>query len=235
MKPHTFLSLPILAMAMTATSQAAIVLATDFTGVDRTTTPTATNITWSPQLNLTIDTPDLTIISEYGTGSPAIRTDNNANRIGVNYNVETGGGRSWSTFFTITTTTVLDLTSFNVAYHAISGGGDDQVSATKNGDFTFTLYSGAGTGGAQLFTETKDNLAETSPALGAVADYDLSGLSNLSAGTYTIKLQVEAGSEALGNNWAMDNIELNADAVPEPSSTALLGLGGIALILRRRK
>jgi hypothetical protein len=38
------------------------------------------------------------------------------------------------------------------------------------------------------------------------------------------------GSENLG----YDNIALNA-AVPEPSSTALLGLGGLALILRRRK
>jgi hypothetical protein len=32
-----------------------------------------------------------------------------------------------------------------------------------------------------------------------------------------------------------DNISLTAVAVPEPSTTALLGLGGLALILRRRK
>ncbi len=36
-----------------------------------------------------------------------------------------------------------------------------------------------------------------------------------------------------GNQVGIDNISL--DAVPEPTTTALLGLGGLALILRRRK
>ncbi len=34
---------------------------------------------------------------------------------------------------------------------------------------------------------------------------------------------------------SFDDITVSADVVPEPSSTALLGLGGLALILRRRK
>ncbi|NWK55067.1 PEP-CTERM sorting domain-containing protein [Verrucomicrobiaceae bacterium N1E253] len=38
-----------------------------------------------------------------------------------------------------------------------------------------------------------------------------------------------------GNDYRIDNIAVSYTAVPEPSSTALLGLGGIALILRRRK
>ena len=43
-----------------------------------------------------------------------------------------------------------------------------------------------------------------------------------------------AGADNGDNNFAtVDNVNLTA--VPEPTSTALLGLGGLALILRRRK
>ena len=38
-----------------------------------------------------------------------------------------------------------------------------------------------------------------------------------------------------GTQIRFDNVRLDATPVPEPSSAALLGLGGIALILRRRK
>jgi hypothetical protein len=45
-----------------------------------------------------------------------------------------------------------------------------------------------------------------------------------------IELVTSAGVQTL---W--DNVRLDAETVPEPSTTALLGLGGLALILRRRK
>jgi hypothetical protein len=36
-------------------------------------------------------------------------------------------------------------------------------------------------------------------------------------------------------SYDADSVNLNITSVPEPSSTALLGLGGLALIFRRRK
>lgn len=52
-------------------------------------------------------------------------------------------------------------------------------------------------------------------------------------------LYVSSGSTPAGSNpqrWRMDNLDfgIDVDPIPEPSSTALLGLGGLALILRRR-
>ena len=44
------------------------------------------------------------------------------------------------------------------------------------------------------------------------------------------------GSTTTGNKWGLTELAIDGTAaVPEPSSTALLGLGGLALILRRRK
>jgi len=90
----------------------------------------------------------------------------------------------------------------------------------------------------------------------AVADFATGSLLNLSfdgaavAGTWTI-LELEnqditdnglalASSAAAGWSFNIDNSGTNglltaSYAVPEPSSTALLGLSGFALILRRRK
>ncbi|WP_227021327.1 PEP-CTERM sorting domain-containing protein [Oceaniferula marina] len=47
------------------------------------------------------------------------------------------------------------------------------------------------------------------------------------------QIQLSSANSPDGNHVFVDNIGLTA--VPEPSSAALLGLGGLALILRRRK
>lgn len=44
------------------------------------------------------------------------------------------------------------------------------------------------------------------------------------------------GTPTVGDKWGLTEISIDGvAAVPEPSSTALLGLGGLALLLRRRK
>jgi len=43
------------------------------------------------------------------------------------------------------------------------------------------------------------------------------------------------GGTASWHQTAVDDVALNITAVPEPSTAVLLGLGGLALILRRRK
>lgn len=43
------------------------------------------------------------------------------------------------------------------------------------------------------------------------------------------------GDETAGDKWGLTELSIEGTAVPEPSSAALLGLGGLALILRRRK
>jgi hypothetical protein len=60
------------------------------------------------------------------------------------------------------------------------------------------------------------------------------GMATAYAGT--VLLRIEEHSDNVGGNYdqAIDSISFT-QTVPEPSSVALLGLGGLALILRRRK
>ena len=62
--------------------------------------------------------------------------------------------------------------------------------------------------------------------------------SSVDAGAVGKKLFIGTGSSAsntpTGSWMHMDNVYLEVSSVPEPSSAALIGLGGIALMLRRR-
>jgi len=55
-----------------------------------------------------------------------------------------------------------------------------------------------------------------------------------SAGTQADSIRI-VDKKSEDNAFTLTEIRVNTTAVPEPSSTALLGLGGLALILRRRK
>lgn len=82
--------------------------------------------------------------------------------------------------------------------------------------------------------------------LQAITGTDLVGNLNTNNTTYSDSYTVQAGDAWIGSTVGVglltsasypevDNITLSVTAVPEPSSAALLGLGGLALILRRRK
>ncbi len=66
-------------------------------------------------------------------------------------------------------------------------------------------------------------------------------LAGRSPGSYEVQMYLEAtsdsgaGTKVHDNNGSYYTATFTVTAVPEPSSAALLGLGGLALILRRRK
>ena len=55
---------------------------------------------------------------------------------------------------------------------------------------------------------------------------------NLGAGSYTFQIASDSSLDARGVQ--LDNILVTSSAVPEPASLGLLGLGGLALLRRRR-
>ena len=79
-------------------------------------------------------------------------------------------------------------------------------------------------------SDTEVTIADTSSMKTAAFALDTTSTSYLGG-------EAVPANAALGSNWDQ-HFEANfntVSSVPEPSSTALLGLGGLALILRRRK
>ena len=79
-------------------------------------------------------------------------------------------------------------------------------------------------------SDTEVTIADTSSMKTAAFALDTTSTSYLGG-------EAVRANAALGSNWDQHfEANFNTDSsVPEPSSTALLGLGGLALILRRRK
>ncbi|MGB0993369.1 MAG: PEP-CTERM sorting domain-containing protein [Akkermansiaceae bacterium] len=110
---------------------------------------------------------------------------------------------------------------------AIALGADPVITWTVTGlaantDHTFTFTPGETTARGVDFASGASSVS----MLGGGGDVILTLTSDGSG-------QITGTATGTGNegNWAALTIE----SVPEPSSTALLGLGGLALILRRRK
>ena len=140
---------------------------------------------------------------------------------------------------------------------ALKGGDDDNgqfwlavasLTGTSNGDkvaagdytidFTYNYHAGSGQNLVVDVLALDDTLLGTKD-FGAV---------NAANGPASVAFSVSSGSTAIGQDFKLrfsntgsgyllfDNITGDfTAAVPESSTTALLGLGGLALILRRRK
>ena len=134
--------------------------------------------------------------------------------------------------FTVTITAnsgfVFNLTSLTFDY----GGSSDVANLTTNA----VIHSG----GSTVFNEAFNVGIATVGAggnfdTGNSADLSGAAFQGISSATFTFAMFDNTNSGSSTNRW--DNIVINGAvvAVPEPSSAALLGLGGLALILRRRK
>ncbi|MDB4419078.1 PEP-CTERM sorting domain-containing protein [bacterium] len=163
-----------------------------------------------------VDNDSITVtlgISALGTGSPTIDWDQGSVTPEFDHNDSTfataGEGISFATIGVTGT---------------LSGGDALVVNSAKYTSFKFRRWAGAA-----------DELVSID---GDGAAYDWGNGAAAGDGTIT-PLDDTAFSitHISGGSWNGDHIGFTVDvvAVPEPSSTALVGLGGLALILRRRK
>jgi hypothetical protein len=137
---------------------------------------------------------------------------------------------TYTTFTTSGTGAIASIGGFT----AVSTSTLDLSGVADNGQMTWN-FSGADAFDAATkyyymmsTSATEVTIADTSSMVGSNFALD-------TGTSYTGGESVRANS-GLDSGWDQ-HFEANFDtvAVPEPSSTALLGLGGLALILRRRK
>ena len=134
---------------------------------------------------------------------------------------------------------------FQISFNVVSLTGSIDFFAFAGGGLD---YSGTGTGDGRIVFRTYGNPPSFSPTQGATETQIVDGTTTTiaSTGTFTTSSftltdldqsgdYVVIGFASNSNDITIDNLQLSAFAVPEPSTAALLGLGGLALILRRRK
>lgn len=144
---------------------------------------------------------------------------------------------------TIPGTVTIDLTGLSADVHVVNAWnwsssrifssvqGFDDVTGDTIGKFGLDAYGDLGP--VNQFSDLADPSSNT--AVGgnvSAGDFD-----NLTSTAITFYVPWNDNSTSATRYTDLDNLTIFgvASAVPEPSSAALLGLGGIALILRRRK
>jgi hypothetical protein len=131
---------------------------------------------------------------------------------------------------TLDFTQAVDLTRFYLWNHSNNNGATAPNAGMK--DFTLTFYDAAAGGGNQVgavFTDTAAAAPNTADTNYAAQIFDFGG-------TYSNVRSIELviANRISGTGFVAIR-ELGFEAIPEPGSALLLGLGSLALLRRRRQ
>ena len=195
------------------TANAAVIFTEDFE--DSTATGTGLVTGWPST--------DFSIVSNMFEAAVAgLATATDGTTLGDNFGLSTNGGQATVDLGSVSGLTFADITTYTLSFSHFGrdGHGGDEVTAT-------IMTSG----GSVLATETFALVAPGGLEVRSLS-YSTSGGAEVGE---DIQIRFNASNAGFGNQGGIDNIVLDATSVPEPSSSALLGLGGLALVLRRRK
>lgn len=115
-----------------------------------------------------------------------------------------------------------------------NGGSSQNETVSSGGNASYDLNTGAAVAsGGNTYLGTPLNGTGTFNATINLNTLGLAGVSDVGdIDTFFIAF---AGNETGGGTTWVDNLSITSASVPEPTGTSLLGLAGLAFILRRRK
>lgn len=222
-----------IAGGVASTSNAAVILADDFTGVSKSGS-NASITSWNTEQGLSATT---SFPAVNAGGSPVNYFDVNAGELDVNSDVWTPTS-GWDISFDVTLdagTTSIDLTSLDLVSWSINNSGGKR---TNSGAHTWTLTI---VGDGAYGTQSASSDASYGGGQSATAALDLTGLGDLVAGeNYTFTLGVREAASGSSNTYAtLDSFSLEGTVnegpvIPEPASLAM-GLIGLGLVAVRRR
>lgn len=126
----------------------------------------------------------------------------------------------------------IDNATFNAVGDGVTFGNITMSAGTTSDGSTLVLNSA-------VFTELTYRRWHTANADTTSVVGSSTNIAMNTAGVVALNDTTFTTTHVSGGSWQVNDYDLAIDVVavpvPEPSSTALLGLGGIALILRRRK
>ena len=227
-----------LSLGWVSTASADVLLSTDFnnTGID--TNGDMTGIVWtenglSAQTTIGATESDGTTNIDIRTGGSNGEANNGFFSPDQNVSNPSSSEASpaWTSTFTITVgASDLDLTDILLNTHESNSAG---ALGSGNGQSNINITIKDNTSTLDVFdiTQTRTN----QDAIGQDLTYTPASAVALTAGnTYDVTLTVWRNSGA-GHFESVDSISFNGEIVPEPSSLALLALGGLCIGYRRRR
>ena len=222
MKPSLFLLSSACVCALSISAQAATLVSWDFTGnnpLDHAQDATAVGVVVAAQTTYATTLANVTSTDLVGAGT--LRFSNGVNGTDGNVdeiNVQSGSAAGWLLDFDLTADSgTINVTGISINLWRNGGGAPDTMAFEVSVD-----------GGAFVAFGTGDT--EASTGLAANRDFNFTG--DVSGSSIVVRF---APTSSTGNLHISDIVVTGTTNVPEPSSAALLGLGGLALILRRRK